>query len=63
MDWTPAEWENLEQLSAKLHRLLSEPLSHRTNRAWQAHLRVTLASLAGYRSDIMGEHNDQTRIS
>jgi hypothetical protein len=45
-DWTDDEWENLERLSFQLSQLLAKP--DRSNRAWHAMLRITIATIAMY---------------
>lgn len=45
-DWTDEEWQNLERQSNTLVRLLTVP--DRTNRAWQAKLRICIATIAMY---------------
>ena len=47
-NWTPAEWENLLHLSAKLQHLLAMKDPLRPNRAWETQLRLTLEALSMY---------------
>lgn len=49
-DWVPAEWDNLLMLSAKLERLLKNPL--RGNPAWETQLRLTIETLSMFYPDI-----------
>jgi hypothetical protein len=53
IDWTPAEWENLEHVNNTLARLLAErqPTSL-DNGAYVARLRITLKTLADYHDAI-----------